>query len=109
MTQTKKCTTCGVTKPLTDYNASIEGKYGVRSQCRDCSREATRKSKAKRKEMDRRIAELEAAARAAVPELPKEVAAPRTFNTVKDAPWDGKLEPIYVRNGGNKHIQSRGF
>lgn len=34
--QVKRCTTCGVEKPLGDYYRERLGRYGVRSKCKPC-------------------------------------------------------------------------
>lgn len=34
----RACNKCGVVKPLTGFNKSANGKYGRRSNCRDCQR-----------------------------------------------------------------------
>ena len=37
--QLKRCSECGILKPLSEYNRSIGGKYGVQSLCKICSKE----------------------------------------------------------------------
>jgi len=37
--QTKKCTKCGEVKPITDFNKQSGGKYGVRGDCKYCTKE----------------------------------------------------------------------
>lgn len=36
---TKKCTSCGVTKPVSEFNKNAKGKFGVRSRCAECGRQ----------------------------------------------------------------------
>lgn len=115
MNITKTCTTCGKELTLDCFPKLAAGKYGLHgthAKCRPCMSEKSRLYKARKAERLRQQNALEELAKEI--HKPKatssgEVAKPRTYNTVKDAPWDGKLEPIYVRNSGNKHIQSRGF
>jgi len=38
LNQSKTCTTCGQIKPLSDYHAASDGKYGVSAKCKDCKR-----------------------------------------------------------------------
>ena len=38
MEQLKKCRTCGIEKPLSDYHKDSEKKYGVRSICKPCAK-----------------------------------------------------------------------
>lgn len=41
--QTKVCTKCGIEKPLSEFNNNKKGKYGKRSDCRECQKESKRK------------------------------------------------------------------
>jgi 5-methylcytosine-specific restriction endonuclease McrA len=36
--QSKTCTDCGQIKPLSDFHAASDGKYGVRANCKECKR-----------------------------------------------------------------------
>lgn len=39
----KKCSACGITKPANDFNRDSSSKTGLKSQCRLCATEGTRK------------------------------------------------------------------
>ena len=39
MEQLKKCRTCGIEKPLSEYHKDREKKYGVRGICKPCAKE----------------------------------------------------------------------
>lgn len=43
MEQLKKCRTCSIEKPLSEYHKDREKKYGVRSICKPCASEETHK------------------------------------------------------------------
>jgi hypothetical protein len=47
---TKVCTTCKINKPITDFSSHPLGKFGVRSKCKLCSTEASKKYNNKHKE-----------------------------------------------------------
>lgn len=112
MTQHKTCTKCGESKPTSEFPlCTLGGKYGVRSECKPCRAEAQKAARTSRKARERAKSKLEAAARKAELEAAaaSTKALPRTFNTIKDpTPWV-PVDRTYYRNGGNKHIQSRGF
>ena len=42
MTETKRCTKCGETKPLDAFNRDASKKYGRCSRCRECDRQYER-------------------------------------------------------------------
>ena len=80
----------------------------LRAQCKVCEN-SERKLRAERMR-EKRLAfeaylkEQERLKKEAVKHL---VAQPRTF--VKPEVWDGKHEPMFIRNEGLKHIPSRGL
>ncbi len=43
MAESKVCTKCGAAKPLEAYNRHPQGRFGLRSQCRDCQNEVSRR------------------------------------------------------------------
>ena len=47
MEQTKVCTKCGIEKPLSGFNKEKTGKFGVRSDCKDCRKKYKKKYKKK--------------------------------------------------------------
>lgn len=95
----KVCSKCNQERPFSFFQLSDSGNY--RNQCRDCRRKAGTDRKKARREMDKKIALLEAASK----QLPDNVALPRTFHRVEA--WVPE-DRSYYRNNGNKHIQSRG-
>ena len=102
---TKKCTQCG---GVFEYKFLVAGRTyegGVRPLCKPCRQVQQARERARKALRVREIVKLEIETRRARVDL----ALPRTFSHIKDAPWDGRLEPMYVRNAGNKHIPSRGF
>lgn len=103
----KTCTACGQSKSFDSFSRSKEGAYGRHSVCKVCRNAEGHRLKALREARERAQVELEAELRKVTPR--EGVALPRTFSHIKDEPWDGKLEPMYVRNSGNKHIPSRGL
>ncbi len=70
MTNTKRCTKCGETKPLDAFHRDASKKYGRHSRCRECERQ---------REMERR---------------PKSTAPLRTYPLLKDRAW---VEQQYSR------------
>ena len=51
---TKRCTKCGITKPLSDFNKHKTCRYGVRSQCKACDVAYSDKWKAENPEAARK-------------------------------------------------------
>ena len=70
MTETKRCTKCGETKPLDAFNRDASKKYGRRSRCRECERQ---------REMERH---------------PKSAAHLHTYSLLRDRVW---VEQQYSR------------
>lgn len=110
MRLTRQCTKCKRVLSVSMFNQNKTCKDGLYTRCKDCKADENRIHAINRKERERAKALAERAAREADAMKPiPNVAMPRTFSHIKDAPWDGKLEPMYVRNSGNKHIPSRGL
>jgi len=104
---------CNVCNELTDKLVkSKDSTDGVRSLCKDCfNKEQKNRRKAERYKQaaQSRAETLARQAQIAEEERTKAlpfIARPRTF--VREGKWDGSMGPVYYRNDGLKHIQSRG-
>lgn len=47
--ETKKCSFCGVEKPVTEFFASSHNRDGYQCYCKECSRELSRERRARKK------------------------------------------------------------
>lgn len=106
------CNVCGVEHDADDMVKDPRSMMGVRPLCKPCkNKQQVQQRKATRNAAARAAA---AAAKALAAQLAEEekakavpfIARARTFQ--KPGLWDGKQEPVFVRNDGHKHILSRG-
>lgn len=102
---TKVCKKCGGTFEYKYLIADKKSKDGVRAICKPCKAIKQVDQRRRRAKREVIIAKVEIEDR----KVRDDLVPPRTFNHLKDAPWDGKLEPVYIRNCGLKHIPSRGM
>lgn len=103
--KTKKCRECGGVFTYDLLIGNRNSASGVRNVCKGCATIVKNKAAKAQREEQKRLAEIERLRRLNDPATAK----PRTFSHLKDkATWDGWTERQYIRNDGNKHIQSKG-
>lgn len=100
---THTCKSCGATKLISMFVRCTKSVTGYRQLCTACKSKQNAAHRAKRAASVVQAVQETRAAR----EADKNVTPPRTFVPANTA-WVPQ-DIGYVRNNGNKHIQSRGF
>lgn len=103
--EVKKCSRCGLEKPLTEFIQRSNVKSGYGAMCKPCKNDAQVAQRASSMERERLQAIEDAKALNAEDLVARGVCLPRTFVFTETYVPDNR---VYYRNDGNKHIQSRG-
>jgi hypothetical protein len=93
MTATKLCRECGETQPLSNFHNSVRNKDGKQSYCKACASAS--------KDVGHRFDGV-------APRDPNVVPPITITNASQRTAYTPEADRTYYRNGGNKHIKSRG-